>query len=170
MTISDFLGTFPKFVQGSTFVATSADVIGNVVLEKDVSIWYNSTIRGDFNSINIGERTNVQDNSVLHVDVNEPLKVGKNTTIGHSCIIHGCTIADSCLIGMGSLIMNGVVIGSNCIIGAGTLITQNTIIPDNSVVVGRPGKVLRQTNKSDLDYINNNAREYVDLKNNYINR
>ena len=167
--IIEFRGKKPKF-SSSTFLASSADVIGDVVIGNDVSVWYNSVIRGDFNIINIGDGTNIQDNSVLHVDIGEPLKIGQNTTIGHSCIIHGCTIGDSCLIGMGSLVMNRVVIGSNCIIGAGTLITQDTIIPDNSVVVGRPGKILRQTNKSDLDYINNNAQTYITLKNKYLKK
>ncbi len=166
--IKSFNGTNPV-IHSRAFIAINASIIGNVVIENDVSVWYNSVIRGDFNAINIGSGTNIQDNSVLHVDVDEPLMIGQNTTIGHNCIIHGCTIDNSCLIGMGSLIMNRVQIGSGCIIGAGTLITQDTIIPDNSVVVGRPGKIIRQTNKSDLDYIHANAQEYIDLKNKYLN-
>ena len=166
--IIEFNGNTPK-IQSGVFLASSADVIGDVVLANDVSVWYNSVIRGDFNAINIGAGTNVQDNSILHVDVDEPLIISQNTTIGHNCIIHGCTIDNSCLIGMGSLIMNRVQIGSGCIIGAGTLITQDTIIPDNSVVVGRPGKIIRQITQSDLAYINSNAKAYVSLKNKYLN-
>ena len=166
--IESFNGRNPV-IASSAFIAINASVIGDVVIGNDVSAWYNSVIRGDFNAINIGAGSNIQDNSVLHVDVDEPLKIGKNITIGHNCIIHGCIIDNHCLIGMGSIIMNRVEIGSNCIIGAGTLITQNTIIPSNSVVVGRPGKIIRQTNKSDLDYIHANAQEYIDLKNKYLN-
>ena len=167
--IVEFNGNTPK-IPSSTFVAHSADIIGNVVLGNDVSVWHNSVIRGDFNSIIVEDSSNIQDNSVLHVDPNEPLHIGTNTTIGHGCIIHGCTIGNSCLIGMGSLIMNRAVIGSNCIIAAGTLITQDTIIPDNSIVLGRPGKISKQISKSDLEYINSNAKAYVTFKNKYLNQ
>lgn len=167
--ITGFNGITPQ-IPSSTYVAHSADVVGNVVLGNDVSIWHNSVIRGDFNSIVIEDSSNIQDNSVLHVDSNEPLHIGTNTTIGHGCIIHGCTIGNSCLIGMGSLIMNRAMIGSNCIIGAGTLITQDTKIPDNSIVLGRPGKISKQILQSDLEYINSNAKAYVALKNKYLNQ
>ena len=167
--ITGFNGITPQ-IPSSTYVAHSADVIGNVVLGNDVSVWHNSVIRGDFNSIVVEDSSNIQDNSVLHVDSNEPLHIGTNTTIGHGCIIHGCTIGNSCLIGMGSLIMNRAMIGSNCIIGAGTLITQDTKIPDNSIVLGRPGKISKQILQSDLEYINSNAKAYVALKNKYLNQ
>ncbi|MCH2379941.1 MAG: gamma carbonic anhydrase family protein [Nitrososphaerales archaeon] len=167
--ITGFNGITPQ-IPSSTYVAHSADVIGNVVLGNDVSVWHNSVIRGDFNSIVVEDSSNIQDNSVLHVDSNEPLHIGTNTTIGHGCIIHGCTIGNSCLIGMGSLIMNRAMIGSNCIIGAGTLITQDTKIPDNSIVLGRPGKISKQISQSDLEYINSNAKAYVALKNKYLNQ
>ena len=167
--ITGFNGITPQ-IPSSTYVAHSADVIGNVVLGNDVSVWHNSVIRGDFNSIVVEDSSNIQDNSVLHVDSNEPLHIGTNTTIGHGCIIHGCTIGNSCLIGMGSLIMNRAIIGSNCIIGAGTLITQDTKIPDNSIVLGRPGKISKQISQSDLEYINSNAKAYVALKNKYLNQ
>ena len=165
--IESFHGINPV-IASNAYIAINASIIGDVKIESDVSVWYNSVIRGDFNTINIGTGSNIQDNSVLHVDVDEPLNIRKKITIGHNCIIHGCKIDNYCLIGMGSIIMNRVEIGSNCIIGAGTLITQNTIIPNNSVVVGRPGKIIRQTNKSDLDYIHKNAQEYIDLKNKYL--
>jgi len=167
--ITGFNGITPQ-IPSSTYVAHSADVVGNVVLGNDVSVWHNSVIRGDFNSIVVEDSSNIQDNSVLHVDSNEPLHIGTNTTIGHGCIIHGCTIGNSCLIGMGSLIMNRAMIGSNCIIGAGTLITQDTKIPDNSIVLGRPGKISKQISQSDLEYINSNAKAYVALKNKYLNQ
>ena len=167
--ITGFNGITPQ-IPSSTYVAHSADIIGNVVLGNDVSVWHNSVIRGDFNSIVVEDSSNIQDNSVLHVDSNEPLHIGTNTTIGHGCIIHGCTIGNSCLIGMGSLIMNRAIIGSNCIIGAGTLITQDTKIPDNSIVLGRPGKISKQISQSDLEYINSNAKAYVALKNKYLNQ
>jgi len=167
--ITGFNGITPQ-IPSSTYVAHSADIIGNVVLGNDVSVWHNSVIRGDFNSIVVEDSSNIQDNSVLHVDSNEPLHIGTNTTIGHGCIIHGCTIGNSCLIGMGSLIMNRAMIGSNCIIGAGTLITQDTKIPDNSIVLGRPGKISKQISQSDLEYINSNAKAYVALKNKYLNQ
>ena len=167
--ITGFNGITPQ-IPSSTYVAHSADIVGNVVLGNDVSVWHNSVIRGDFNSIVVEDSSNIQDNSVLHVDSNEPLHIGTNTTIGHGCIIHGCTIGNSCLIGMGSLIMNRAMIGSNCIIGAGTLITQDTKIPDNSIVLGRPGKISKQISQSDLEYINSNAKAYVALKNKYLNQ
>ena len=167
--ITGFNGITPQ-IPSSTYVAHSADVVGNVVLGNDVSVWHNSVIRGDFNSIVVEDSSNIQDNSVLHVDSNEPLHIGTNTTIGHGCIIHGCTIGNSCLIGMGSLIMNRAMIGSNCIIGAGTLITQDTKIPDNSIVLGRPGKISKQISQSDLEYINSNAKAYVALKNKYLSQ
>ena len=167
--ITGFNGITPQ-IPSSTYVAHSADVVGNVVLGNDVSVWHNSVIRGDFNSIVVEDSSNIQDNSVLHVDSNEPLHIGTNTTIGHGCIIHGCTIGNSCLIGMGSLIMNRAMIGSNCIIGAGTLITQDTKIPDNSIVLGRPGKISKQISQSDVEYINSNAKAYVALKNKYLNQ
>ena len=167
--ITGFNGITPQ-IPSSTYVAHSADIIGNVVFGNDVSVWHNSVIRGDFNSIVVEDSSNNQDNSVLHVDSNEPLHIGTNTTIGHGCIIHGCTIGNSCLIGMGSLIMNRAMIGSNCIIGAGTLITQDTKIPDNSIVLGRPGIISKQISQSDLENINSNATAYVALKNKYLNQ
>ena len=167
--ITGFNGITPQ-IPSSTYVAHSEDVIGNVLIGIDLSVWHNSVIRGDFNSIVVEDSSNIQDNSVLHVDSNEPLHIGTNTTIGHGCIIHGCTIGNSCLIGMGSLIMNRAMIGSNCIIGAGTLITQDTKIPDNSIVLGRPGKISKQISQSDLEYINSNAKAYVALKNKYLNQ
>ena len=125
--IESFHGINPV-IASNAYIAINASIIGDVKIESDVNVWYNSVIRGDFNTINIGAGSNIQDNSVLHVDVDEPLNIRKKITIGHNCIIHGCKIDNYCLIGMGSIIMNRVEIGSNCIIGAGTLITQNTII------------------------------------------
>ena len=129
---------------GENWVAPNATIIGDVTLEKNTSIWFNAVLRGDIENIHIGEGSNVQDGSVLHTDPGCPLKVGKNVTIGHLVMLHGCTIGDNSLIGIGAVILNKAKIGKNCIIGAKALITENKIIPDNSLVVGSPGKVIRE--------------------------
>ena len=129
---------------GENWVAPNASIIGDVTLEKNTSIWFNATLRGDIENIYVGEGSNIQDGSVLHTDPGFPLKIGKDVTIGHLVMLHGCTIEDNSLIGIGAVILNGAKIGKNCIIGANALITENKVIPDNSLVVGSPGKIVRQ--------------------------
>ena len=131
----------------------NATIIGDVTLEKNTSIWFNATLRGDIENIHVGEGSNVQDGSVLHTDPGCPLKVGKNVTIGHMVMLHGCEIADDCLIGIGSTILNKTKIGKNCIIGANALVTENKVIPERSLVLGSPGKVVRQVTDEEIEHI-----------------
>jgi len=144
------------------FIAPGAIVLGDVTLGKDVGIWYHATVRGDRSSIVIGEGSNVQDNAVVHVDAEHAVWIGKNVTIGHSAVIHGCEIGDNSLIGMGAIIMNGARIGKNCIVGAGALVTQNTQIPDNSLVLGNPAKIKRTVTEEEIASNLRNAHCYVE--------
>ena len=160
-----YLDTFPKVGEGS-FIAPGARIIGDVDISSEVGIWYNTVIRGDVNYIKIARGTNVQDNSLLHVETDLcPLIIGEYVTIGHQVILHGCTIGNRCLIGMGAIIMNDVVIGDDCIIGAGALITEKTEIPSGSVVIGRPGKVVRQVKEKEKDSLLLSAKKYIEVAN-----
>ena len=147
---------------GGNWVAPNATIIGDVTLEKNSSIWYNAVLRGDIENIYIGEGSNIQDGSILHTDPGCPLKIGKDVTIGHLVMLHGCTIGDNSLIGIGAVILNKVKIGKNCIIGAKTLITENKEIPDNSLVVGSPGKVVRKVTEEEKKAVSINAKYYQD--------
>jgi carbonic anhydrase/acetyltransferase-like protein (isoleucine patch superfamily) len=129
--------------EGSYWIAPDAAVIGKVRLERMASIWFGAVLRGDNELILIGENSNVQDGAVLHTDMGAPLVIGRNCTIGHKAILHGCEIGDNSLIGMGATVLNHARIGRNCLIGANALITEGKVIPDNSLVVGAPGKVVR---------------------------
>lgn len=148
-------------IDSDTFIAESADVMGDISIGKGSSIWYGSVARGDMNHIRIGEYTNIQDNATVHVDTDFPTLLGDYVTIGHNAIVHGCEIGDNTLIGMGSIVLNGAKIGKNCIIGAGTLITEGKIIPDNSLVIGSPGKVRRDITDDEVKAIRENANIYV---------
>jgi carbonic anhydrase/acetyltransferase-like protein (isoleucine patch superfamily) len=147
---------------GENWVAPNATIIGDVTLEKNTSVWFNAVLRGDIENIFVGEGSNVQDGSVLHTDPGCPLKIGKNVTIGHLVMLHGCTIEDNSLIGIGAVILNGAKIGKNCIIGANALITENKVIPDNSLVIGSPGKIVRQVSTEEAKTITENAIHYQD--------
>ena len=126
------------------WIAPTAAVMGRVVLKKNASVWWGAVLRGDNDPIVIGENSNVQDGSVLHTDTGSPLIIGANVTIGHLVMLHGCTIGDNTLLGIGSIVLNGARIGKNCLIGANCLITEGKEIPDNSLVMGAPGKVVRE--------------------------
>jgi len=152
---------------GDNWVASNATVIGDVTLEKNTSIWFNATLRGDIENILIGEGSNVQDGSVLHTDPGYSLKIGKNVTIGHMVMLHGCTIGDNNLIGIGAVILNGAKIGNNCIIGANALVTEKKEIPDNSLVVGSPGRIIRKVTDEEVKLISENAKRYQDNWKNY---
>ena len=145
---------------GDNWIAPNATIIGDVTLEKNTSIWFNATLRGDVENILIGEGSNVQDGSVLHTDPGYPLKVGKNVTIGHMVMLHGCTVGDNSLIGIGAVILNNAKIGKNCSIGAKALITENKVIPDNSLVVGAPGKIIRQVTEEEKQAVSENTKHY----------
>ena len=152
-------GHTPK-IDPESWVASNAVLIGRVELKKNSNIWFNATLRGDVENIHIGEGSNIQDGSVLHTDPGYPLKVGKNVTIGHLVMLHGCTIGDNSLIGIGAVILNNAKIGKNCIIGAKALITENKEIPDNSLVVGSPGKVIRKLTEEEIQAVEKNAIRY----------
>ena len=138
---------------GNYWIAHDANVIGNVVLNRLTSVWFGATIRGDNEEITIGSGSNIQENSVLHTDLGFPLKIGENCTIGHKAMLHGCIINNNTLIGMGATILNGAVIGENCLIGAGSLIPEGKVIPPGSLVMGVPGKVIRELDLSSIDKI-----------------
>ncbi len=147
----------------SCFIADNADVIGNVILNKDVSVFYHSVIRGDSASIFIDEESNIQDLCVLHCDEKNPIHIGKRVSVGHRAIIHGASIDDETLIGMGAVVLNGAKIGKHCIIGANALVGEKMIIEDGSVVVGIPAKVIKKTSEVQIETILKNAQHYVEL-------
>ena len=159
--IYDFEGHTPK-IDTASWVAGNATIIGKVELKKNSNIWFNSTLRGDEEPIVVGEGTNVQDGSVIHTDPGCPVIIGKNVTIGHLVMLHGCIIEDDCLIGIGSTILNKAKIGKNSIIGANALVTENKIIPERSLVLGSPGKIVRQVSDKEIESIKENARHYVE--------
>ena len=142
------------------WIAHDANVIGNVVLNRLTSVWFGATIRGDNEEITIGSGSNIQENSVLHTDLGFPLKIGENCTIGHKAMLHGCTINKNTLIGMGATILNGAIIGENCLIGAGALIPEGKKIPAGSLVMGVPGKIIRDLDPSSIQGIENSALWY----------
>lgn len=148
--------------RGDFFIADSADVIGSVVLENNASVWFNAVVRGDCDLITIGENSNVQDGSVLHADIGVPLTIGRNVTVGHKVMLHGCTIGDNSLIGINAVILNGAKIGRYCIIGANTLIPEGREIPDFSLVMGSPGKVVREIGDAQKMMLEMSALHYVE--------
>ena len=154
------LGKDAPEIHEDTWVAPDANLIGKVVLEQGASVWFGCTIRADHEEIRVGAGSNVQENCVMHIDAGFPLTVGANCTIGHKVMLHGCTIGENTLIGMGAIVLNGAKIGKNCLIGAGALITENKEIPDNSLVMGSPGKVVRQLDNSAAQRITFSAQYY----------
>lgn len=144
------------------WIAPNAVVIGDVKLRRNASIWFGAVLRGDNDPITVGENSNVQDGSVLHTDSGSPLTIGANVTIGHMVMLHGCTIGDNTLVGIGSVILNGARIGRNCLIGAGALITENKEIPDNSMVLGSPGRVVREVSAEQALVLRGSAAHYVE--------
>jgi carbonic anhydrase/acetyltransferase-like protein (isoleucine patch superfamily) len=146
---------------GSFWIAPSASVAGRVRIGRDVGIWFGAALRGDEESLEIGERTNIQDNAVLHADPGFPLVIGRGCTVGHGAIVHGCTIGDNTLVGMGATVMNGAQIGANCIIGANALVTEGKAFPDNSLIMGAPAKAVREIDADALQQLKHGAEVYV---------
>ena len=146
---------------GAFWIAPSADLIGKVRLLRNASVWFHAVLRGDNEWITIGENSNVQDGCVLHTDPGAPLTIGRNCTIGHNAILHGCTIGDNSLVGMGATVLNHVVIGRNCLIGANALVAEGRVIPDNSLVVGMPAKVARTLDDESAAKLASSAERYV---------
>lgn len=156
------LGGLTPQIDSDTWVAHDANVIGNVVMQAGASVWFGATLRGDTEVIEIGAGSNVQENAVLHTDLGFPLSVGAGCTIGHKAMLHGCTIGENSLIGMGATVLNGAKIGRNCLIGANALITEGKEIPDNSLVMGSPGKVVRQLDEAAVAALRASALHYAD--------
>jgi carbonic anhydrase/acetyltransferase-like protein (isoleucine patch superfamily) len=148
--------------EGQYWIAPSASVIGKVILNNNASIWFGAVARGDNDPIEIGENSNVQDNSVLHTDSGVPLTIGDNVTVGHMVMLHGCTIGEGSLVGIGSIVLNGARIGRSCLIGAHALITEGKEIPDFSVVMGAPGKIVRQVSPEQAEGLRAGAAHYVE--------
>lgn len=147
-------------IHPSAFVAPGAVVRGEVHLAENSSVFYNAVLRGDRAPISIGEGTNIQDNCVVHVEYDLPVTVGKNVTVGHGAILHGCTVGDETLIGMGAIVLNGAQIGKSCLIGAGALVTQNAVIPDGCMAVGSPARVKRSLTPEEMDGLRRSAADY----------
>ena len=150
-------------IHENAFIADSADVMGDVIIGEGSSIWYSAVVRGDIENIRIGKYTNIQDNATVHTETNIPTQLGDYTVVGHNAIIHGCTVGNNCLIGMGAIVLNGAVIGDNSIVAAGSLITEGKVIPPNSLVMGTPGKVVRQVTEDEIADIKKNAIRYYEL-------
>jgi carbonic anhydrase/acetyltransferase-like protein (isoleucine patch superfamily) len=155
------LGDRKPSVHESCFVADSAHLIGSVRLEQDASVWFGVVLRGDNDLITIGPESNVQDASVVHTDTGLQVRLGRGVTVGHRVMLHGCEVGDYSLIGIGAIVLNRAKIGSHCLIGAGTLITENKVIPDRSLVLGSPGRVMRQVRDDELAMLEASAAHYV---------
>ena len=160
MAIYELDGIAPQLAD-SAWVADSAQVMGDVALAADTSIWFGAVLRGDTETIRIGRGSNIQDLSVLHADVGMPLTVGEDVTVGHQVMLHGCTIGDGSLIGIGAVVLNGAVIGKGCLVGAGALVTEGKVFPDGSMILGSPAKVVRQLSPEQLEGLRRSAQHYV---------
>ncbi|SON55428.1 Serine acetyltransferase [Hartmannibacter diazotrophicus] len=161
MPIYTLDGIAPTLAPEGCWVAPCATLVGRIVLEADASVWFGCVLRGDNEEIRIGRGSNVQDVCVLHTDMGFPLTIGPNCTVGHRAILHGCTIGENSLIGMGATLLNGAKIGKNCLIGANSLIPEGKEIPDNSLVMGMPGKVVRQIDEAAAERMRKTSEGYV---------
>lgn len=148
-------------VPASAWVADSAQVMGRVVLGEQSSVWFGVVIRGDNETITVGRGTNIQENSVLHTDFGKPLVLGDNVTVGHQVTLHGCTVGDGSLIGIGAVVLNGAVIGKNCLVGAGALVTEGKTFPDGSMIIGSPAKAVRMLSPEQIEGLQASARIYI---------
>ena len=167
LMLRPYKATSPQ-VHASAYVDQSAQVIGNVEIGEDSSVWMNAVVRGDVHWIAIGRRTNIQDNCVVHVMIGtHPTSIGDEVTVGHSAVLHGCTIDDRCLIGMGAIVQNGVRVGSDSIVASGSLVVENAVIPPRSLVMGSPAKVRRELTDEEIASIRAYAARYVGYKNEY---
>lgn len=153
-------GSVVPDTRNAVFIADSADVVGDVTLKEGSSVWFGAVLRGDYAPVTLGKNSNVQDNAVVHTDIDRPTVIGDNVTIGHSAVVHGCTLGDNVLVGMHATILNGAVVGQNCIIAAGALVLENAVIPDGSLVVGSPARVLRPVSEAQLEFFAESADSY----------
>lgn len=166
--ILSYRGISPK-IHESCFVAESASVVGDVTIGEDSSVWYGAVIRGDEDSLVIGRRTSIQDNAVIHCNEGFPVKIGDNVTVGHGAIVHGCTVGDNALIGMGATVLDGAVIGENAVVGAGAVVKERDVIPEGAVAVGIPAKVVKIASEHNSSMNSLNAEAYVQLGRNHKN-
>ncbi len=161
MAIYELDGAAPQ-VAPSAWVADSAQVMGQVTLAEDASVWFGTVVRGDTETIHIGRGSNIQDASVLHADVGKPLTVGEFVTVGHQVMLHGCHIGDGSLIGIGAVVLNGARIGRHCLVGAGSLVTEGKEFPDGSLIMGSPARVVRPLTTEQIEGLRQSARHYID--------
>jgi carbonic anhydrase/acetyltransferase-like protein (isoleucine patch superfamily) len=162
MPIYELDGQAPEFPpDGQYYIADTAVVIGRVRLKSEASVWYGAVLRGDNEWIELGERSQVQDNCTLHTDPGFPLTIGRDCVIGHNVILHGCTIGDESLIGMGAIMLNGAKVGRNCLVGAGAVVTEGKTFPDNALIVGAPARVIRTLDEKAAEMIRGGADVYV---------
>jgi len=161
MAVYELDGVAPEVAE-SAWIADSAQVMGRVSIGPDASVWFGTVVRGDTESITIGEGSNIQDASVLHADMGKPLVVGRNVTVGHQVMLHGCTIGDESLIGIGAVVLNGARIGKNCLVGAGSLVTEGKEFPDGSMIIGSPAKAIRQLSPEQIEGLRQSAKHYID--------
>lgn len=169
MTVYSLQGVKPRLpADGDYWIAPNAVVLGDVILKSGASVWFGAVVRGDTDTLTIGENSNIQDLSVLHADAGIPLNIGRNVTVGHKVMLHGCTIGDNSLIGINAVILNGAVIGRNCLIGANALIPEGRVIPDGSLVMGQPGKVVRELEAGQIAAIAASAAHYVQNWKRYV--
>ena len=164
--IKEYKGIEPK-IDETAFIAESADVVGQVTIERNANIWYGSVLRGDDNYITVGENTNIQDGSIVHISEKFPTIIGKNVTVGHKSIIHGCEIGDNTLIGMGSIVLDGAKVGEFTLLGAGSLVPPGKEIPSGVLAMGSPAKVIRELSDEEKENLTNSALKYVKLANNH---
>lgn len=164
--IKDFKDKRPNLDE-NLYISETAVIIGDVTLEKGVNIWFGAVLRADEESITIGSNTNIQENCVIHVDEKDPVSIGEGCTIGHGAIVHGCTIKDNVLVGMGSIILNGAKIGNNTIIGAGSLVTQNKEFEDGVLIMGNPAKVVRKLTNEEIEANKKSCLNYIELSKNF---
>ncbi|MBK6613352.1 gamma carbonic anhydrase family protein [Ottowia sp.] len=161
MAVYEIDGKAPR-VDSTAWIAGSAEVMGNVEIGPDASVWFGCVLRGDTEVMRIGEGTNVQDGSVLHADIGMPLTLGRHVTVGHKVMLHGCTIGDESLIGIGAVVLNGARIGKNCLVGAGSLVTEGKAFPDGSMIMGSPAKAVRQLTPEQIEGLRRSAQHYID--------
>ena len=160
MPVCSLDGIAPRLAE-DVWIAPDAQVIGRIVLGRDVGVWFGAVLRGDNEAITIGAGSNVQEHTMMHTDMGFPLTVGENCTIGHRAILHGCTIGDNSLIGMGAIVLNGARIGNNCLVGAGALVTEGKVFPDNSLIVGSPARAVRKLDADAVERLKMSAQAYV---------
>lgn len=149
-------------IAATAWVADSAQVMGDVVLGEDVSVWFGTVVRGDSETITIGKGSNIQDASVLHADPGKPLIIGERVSVGHQVMLHGCTVGDETLIGIGAIVLNGAVIGKNCLVGAGSLVTEGKVFPDGCMILGSPAKAVRQLSPEQMEGLKSTVQHYID--------